>query len=142
MTAALSLVVQQLGIGACPQCLPHEQRMCPVWTHTAMARCTECEAMLVYRGNHADVCPAVAIARLSATCKAAEAMRNQREVQVRVQDYATRDQVAESDDDAGPTDAEEELRRMQRDPRMSGTRELHEAWLIVQREQADASGMF
>ena len=101
--------------------------------------------MLVYRGNHADVCPAVAIARLSATCKAAEAMRNQHEVQVRVQDYAAREDqfvVADSDHDGGPTDAEEELRRMLRDPRMSGTRELHEAWLIVQREQADASGMF
>ena len=85
MTAALSLVVQQLGVGACPQCLPHEQRMCPVWTHTAMARCTECEAMLVYRGNHADVCPSVAIARLSATCKAAGLMRAPAEVQVHVQ---------------------------------------------------------
>ncbi len=40
------------------------------------------------------------------------------------------------------TDAEEELRRMRLDPRMSGTRELHDVWLIVQREQAEASGMF
>jgi len=40
------------------------------------------------------------------------------------------------------TDADLELRWMRRDPRMSGTRELHDAWLRVQREEAEASGMF
>jgi len=70
-------------------------------------------------------------------------MRNQDEVQAHVQAYKERkDQFVDADDDAGPTDAEEELRTMLLDPRMSGTCELHEAWLIVQCEQADASGMF
>ena len=40
------------------------------------------------------------------------------------------------------TDADLELRQMRRDPRTSGTRELHAAWMRVQREQAEASGMF
>ena len=144
MTAALSLVVQQLGICACPRCLPREQRMCPdTWMHIVTARCQGCEARLDYCGDHAEDCPAVAIARLSVACKATGVMRNQTEVHAHAQAFKERqDQFVDVDDDAGPTDAEEELRLMLLDPRTSGTRELHDAWLIVQREQAEASGMF
>ena len=98
-----------------------------------------------YGCDHADDCPAIAIARLSAACKVTGDMRNQTEVLAHAQAYKERkDQfvVADSDDDAAPTGAEEELRTMLLDPRTSGTRELHNAWLIVQREQAEASGMF
>ena len=109
----------------------------------ATAVCHRCEAMWEYCCDHAEDCPAVAIARLSAACKATGVMRNQTEVQAHVQAYKERkDQFADADDDAGSTDAEEELRLMLLDPRTSGTRELHDAWLIVQREQAEASGMF
>ncbi len=120
--------------------------MCPdIWMHIVTARCQECEAMLDYCGNHAEDCPAVAIARLSVACKVTGDMRNQTEVLAHAQAYKERkDQfvVADSDDNAAPTGAEEELRTMLLDPRTSGTRELHNAWLIVQREQAEASGMF
>jgi len=86
MTAALSLVVQHLGIGACPHCLTCEQRLCPdPWLHTATATCPGCEAMWDYCGDHGEECPAVAIARLSVTCKAAGLMRNPVDVQVHVQ---------------------------------------------------------
>ena len=144
MTAALSLVVQQLGVGACPRCLTIDCRLCPnPCMHMATAVCPGCEARWEYCCEHAEDCPAVAIARLSAACKATGVMRNQTEVQAHVQAYKERkDQFVDADDDAGPTDAEEELRLMLLDPRTSGTRELHDAWLIVQREQAEASGMF
>ncbi len=100
MNAALSLVVQQLGIGACPHCLTCEQRLCPnPWMHVATAVCHGCEAMWDYCGDHAEDCPAVAIARLSVTCKAASVMRNQTEVQAHVQAYKERkDQFADAED--------------------------------------------
>ena len=109
MNAALSLVVQQLGIGACPHCLTCEQRLCPnPWSHVATAVCHGCEARLDYCGDHAEECPAVAIARLSVVCKATGAMRSQAEVQVHVQAHkARRDQFvgvempAEMDDAYG-----------------------------------------
>ena len=115
MTAALSLVVQHLGIGACPRCLTNDSRMCPnPRMHIATAVCPGCEARLEYCCEHAEDCPAVAMARLSATCKSTGAMRDQAEVRAHVQDYTERkEQFAESGDDAGPTDAEEELRRLQ-----------------------------
>ena len=101
MTAALSLVVQQLGIGACPRCLPCEQRLCPnPWMHMATAMCPGCEARLDYCGDHAEDCPAVAIARLSVACKATGVMRNQTEVQAHVQAYKERqDQFVDVDDE-------------------------------------------
>ena len=40
------------------------------------------------------------------------------------------------------SDAEVNLRRMQRDPAMSGTQELHRLWLVVQQEYAEASGIY
>ena len=40
------------------------------------------------------------------------------------------------------SDNEVVLRRMRRNPATSGTRELHSRWLEVQREMADASGMY
>ena len=83
---ALSLVVQQLGLGACPHCITRAQQVCPdPWFHMATATCGACESMFDYRGEHAGECPAVAIARLSATCKATGAMRDPAQVQVHVQ---------------------------------------------------------
>jgi len=40
------------------------------------------------------------------------------------------------------TDAQLALRRIERDPQMRSTREHHAAWMRVQREQAEASGMY
>ena len=101
MTAALSLVVQQLGVGACPHCLTREDRLCPnPWMHMATAVCQGCEASWEYCCDHAEDCPAVAIARLSAACKATGDMRNQTEVQAHVQDYKERkDQFADAEDE-------------------------------------------
>ncbi len=98
---ALSLVVQQLGIGACPRCLTCQERLCPnPWFHMATAVCPGCEAMWDYCDYHARTCPAVAIARLSATCKAAGVMRDQAEVRAHVQDYEVRkDQFADAEDE-------------------------------------------
>ena len=91
MTAALSLVVQHLGIGACPRCLTCEERLCPIpLFHLATATWPGCEAMWDYCDYHARACPAVAIARLSVTCKATGLMRNHAEVQVHVQARKTR----------------------------------------------------
>ena len=108
MNAALSLVVQQLGIGACPHCLTCEQRLCPnPWSHMATAMCPGCEARLDYCGDHAEECPAVAIARLSVPCKAAGAMRNQAEVQVHVQAHRARlEQFASVEDHTDEVPAE------------------------------------
>ena len=105
MTTALSLVVQQLGVGACPHCLTCEQRLCPnPWFHMATATCPGCEEMWDYCGDHGEDCPAVAIARLSVTCKTTGLMRNQTEVQVYVQARKTRlDQFASVEDDT-PSD--------------------------------------
>ena len=85
-TKVASLVVQQFGFGGCEQCLPREQQMCPdPWFHLATAVCHACEGMREYRACHAEDCPACAIARFSATCKAAAARRDPKEVQARAQ---------------------------------------------------------
>ena len=104
MTAALSLVVQQLGIGACPRCLTNDSRMCPnPRMHIATAVCPGCEARWEYCCEHAEECPAVAIARLSAACKATGVMRDQAEVRAHVQDYEERkDQFVDADLDETP----------------------------------------
>ncbi len=127
MNAALSLVVQQLGIGACPHCLTCEQRLCPnPWIHVATAMCPGCEARLDYCGEHVEDCPAVAIARLSVACKATGVMRNQTEVQAHVQAYKERrDQfVGVEDLDETPVglavDAYGDLIQLESDDRVSG----------------------
>ena len=118
MNAALSLVVQQLGIGACPHCLTWKRRLCPnPWTHVARAMhpptwdidtggvCPRCEAMWEYCAEHAEVCPAVAIARLSVACKATGVMRTQTEVQAHVQTYRARREQFEAVEDHPETPA-------------------------------------
>ncbi len=100
MNTALSLVVQQMGIGACPHCLTCEQWLCPnPWSHVATAVCHGCEARMDYCSDHAEDCPAVAIARLSVARKATGVMRNQTEVQAHVQAYRARqDQFVDVED--------------------------------------------
>ncbi len=127
MTAALSLVVQQLGIGACPRCLTCQERLCPnPWMHKATAVCPGCEANWEYCCDHAEDCPAVAIARLSAACKATGIVRNQAEVQAHVQAYKERrDQfVGVEDLDETPAglavDAYGDLIQWESDDRVSG----------------------
>ena len=72
--------------------------------HMATAVCQGCEARWEYCCEHAEDCPAVAIARLSVTCKTTGLMRNQTEVQVHVQARKTRlDQFASVEDDT-PSD--------------------------------------
>ena len=97
---ASSLVVQQFGFGSCERCLTRKQQMCPdPWLHLAAAVCHACEGMREYRECHAEDCPACAVARISATCKAAAARTDPKEVQARAQtDQALRDQFHNVDD--------------------------------------------
>ena len=75
---ASSLVVQQFGFGRCERCLMRKQQMCPdPWLHLATAVCHACEGMREYRECHAEDCLA---SRISATCKAAAARRDPKEI--------------------------------------------------------------
>ena len=85
-TAAAAVMVQHLGFGDCQGCFTRAQQMCPdPWQHMACAVCGKCDSMWELRAEHRQECPAVAIARLSAACKAAAAQRNPQQVQERVQ---------------------------------------------------------
>ena len=87
---ALASVVQHCGLRRCPGCITPAQRMCAdplalcaaaeLLTHMATGVCHYCEPLWDALGEHADECPAVAIARLSATCKAIACERNPAEV--------------------------------------------------------------
>ena len=79
---ALAAVVQHMGIRACPNCLTQEEQLCPYpWFHLATAVCHRCEGVQDYRAEHHEECPAVAIARLGATCKAVATARDPAEAQ-------------------------------------------------------------
>ena len=89
--AAFSLVVQHVGLGSCPGCPSHEQRLCPdPWFHMAVPLCPKCVSMLDFCAEHAEECPTVAFARLSATCRATASMRDHAGVQAHVRTYTAR----------------------------------------------------
>ena len=91
MAAALSLVVQHVGLGSCPGCPTREQRLCPdPWFHMATAMCPACESTLDFCAEHAEECPTVAITRLSTTCRATASMRDHADVQAHVRTHTAR----------------------------------------------------
>ena len=96
MTAALSLVVQHLGVSACPQCLTREQWLrCKRWMYVPVR--LQRDELWEYGCDHADDCPAIAIARFSAACKATGVVRNQTEVQAHAQEYKERKRYAKAE---------------------------------------------
>ena len=104
-TAAAAVMVQHLGFGDCQGCFTRAQQMCPdPWQHMACSVCGKCDSMWELRGEHLQECPAAAIARLSAVCKAAAAQRNPQKVQERVQTALA---LKKQFDDADGLDLEE-----------------------------------
>ena len=88
---ALATVIQHCGLRRCPGCITPAQRMCAdLFTHMATGVCHYCEPLWDALGEHADECPAVAIACLSATCKAIADKRNPAEVAEHVAARANR----------------------------------------------------
>ena len=99
-TTALALVVQEVGIGECVQHMCHRSFGCPdPWFHLATATCPTCECLFEGWQEHAESCPAIAIARLSAICKVAAEKRRPADVKERVDRYtALRDQFKNVED--------------------------------------------
>ena len=105
MTSKLALanVLQHCGLKRCPSCITPAQRLCTnIWTHMATGVCHHCEPLWDALGEHAEECPAVAMARLSIACKDTASKRSPAEVAEHV--AARADRKAQFEEENTPDD--------------------------------------